>query len=59
MNVKQSDLCKKWRVSKGIVSRYVSRGMPLTSAAAAEHWILVNIRTNKIAFPHPDSQKRR
>ncbi len=50
MKTSQIELARKWGVGKSIISRYCSRGMPLTSEWDAERWVSVNVRTNKINF---------
>jgi pyocin large subunit-like protein len=40
--IKQKELCEKWAMDAGQISRMVKRGMPLTSEADATKWRLAN-----------------
>lgn len=40
--ITQKQLCDAWGVDKGLVSRMVKAGMPLTSEADASRWRLIN-----------------
>ena len=40
--IKQKELCQKWAMDAGQVSRMVKKGMPLTSEADATKWRLAN-----------------
>ena len=51
MPVTQAEIAKKWNVSKGLVSRYVARGMPTTSIPAAEFWARQHVYRRKLQFP--------
>ena len=40
--ITQKELCEKWGMDRGQMSRLVKRGMPLTSEADAHRWRLAN-----------------
>ena len=40
--ISQKQLCEAWGVDKGLISRMVKNGMPLTSEADASRWRLLN-----------------
>jgi hypothetical protein len=44
----QIEFVHKWGVSKGIISRYHTRGMPLSSYDAAEEWLAHNVPFGKL-----------
>ena len=44
----QAEFVHKWGVSKGIISRYHNRGMPLSSYDAAEAWVSSNVPFGKV-----------
>jgi hypothetical protein len=50
MTLRQVDLVKKWGCSRGLISQYCSRGMPLSSFHEAERWIRTNISGCRIDF---------
>jgi hypothetical protein len=50
MRVRQIHLVKKWGVSRGLISQYVNRGMPLSSEGEAQAWVRRNIRSPKTDF---------
>ena len=40
--IQQKELCEKWGMDRGQLSRMVKRGMPLTSEADALRWRMEN-----------------
>jgi hypothetical protein len=57
MRISQQELAHKWGVGKSIISRYVARGMPLSSEWDAQRWVSANVRTNKINFRATEDRK--
>ena len=56
MPVTQAEVAEAWGVSRGLVSRYVKRGMPLDSLWDAERWIGRFVPHRRIKFRASDRQ---
>ncbi len=46
----QKYIARKWGVSKSLISRYVKRGMPLTSLIEADFWVRKYINRRAICL---------
>ena len=49
--IKQKELCDKWGMDRGQLSRMVKRGMPLTSEADALRWRMENQKASPRSAP--------
>ena len=49
--IKQKELCEKWGMDRGQLSRMVKRGMPLTSEADALRWRMENQKASPRSAP--------